>query len=112
MVDIATIGGGLIIGFLIGWAIRKTFSIILMLLGLYCASLLLLAQHGIIIVNWSGLESFIMNIIMAIRTGAVEYIIGAGVFGISLGVGALMGFAFSKSLRVKKKYRFIYRSSS
>ena len=49
------IGGGL--GFLVGYAVKKIFKIILVLAGLSIATLSYLQFQGIVAVNWDKLDS-------------------------------------------------------
>jgi uncharacterized membrane protein (Fun14 family) len=52
-----TIGSGAIIGFLVGYAIKKVIRIILVIAGLSIATLAYLEYQKVIIINWDNMDT-------------------------------------------------------
>src|SRR4029079_10083344 len=96
------IGGGL--GFLVGYAVKKIFKIILVLAGLSIATLSYLQFQGIVAVNWDKLDSAAMGTLTGSnatsRSAAAAAALGEQVrtamsnSGIPLPGGFAAGFAF------------------
>ena len=53
---LTTIGFGGLIGFLLGFMIKKLFKILAIMAGAFFAVLMYLEQQGIVNVNWSKLQ--------------------------------------------------------
>ena len=79
-------GGGLILGFATGFAVKKVMKILLIVLGLFTLGLLYLANQGIISVNYEALKDKI--------EGAAGHVAGAGV---SMKTYILMNVPFAAS---------------
>ena len=52
-----TIGGGLFVGVLIGYALKKVIKMVAVILGLFLAGLAYLQYHQIANVNWNKLQT-------------------------------------------------------
>ena len=98
------IGGGL--GFLVGYAVKKIFKIILVLAGLSIATLSYLQLQGIVAVNWDKLDSAARGTLTINATSqlpAVAPALGEQILtamsnsGIPLTGGLAAGFAFGFS---------------
>ena len=99
------IGGGL--GFLVGYAVKKIFKIILVLAGLSIATLSYLQLQGIVAVNWDKLDSAARGTLTgfnatsqfpAVAPALSEQILTAmSNSGIPLTGGLAAGFAFGFS---------------
>ena len=63
---LTTIGFGGIIGFLIGFVIKKLFKILAIITGVFFAALLYLEQQRIVNVNWVKLESISQGLLSTI----------------------------------------------
>ncbi len=50
-------GIGVVVGYILGYALKKAFKVFMVLLGLYIASLLYLAKKGFIEINYQKLTS-------------------------------------------------------
>ncbi|MCE4606530.1 MAG: hypothetical protein F7B59_04265 [Desulfurococcales archaeon] len=82
-------GGGVILGFATGFAVKKLLKLLLIVLGLFTLGLLYLANEGIISVNYDALKSKI--------EGAAGHIAGAGV---SMKTYIIMNVPFAASFLV------------
>jgi uncharacterized membrane protein (Fun14 family) len=99
------IGGGL--GFLVGYAVKKIFKIILVLAGLSIATLSYLQFQGIVAVNWDKLDSAARGTLTSFNATsqfpAVAPALGEQILtamsnsGIPLTGGLAAGFAFGFS---------------
>jgi uncharacterized membrane protein (Fun14 family) len=99
------IGGGL--GFLVGYAVKKIFKIILVLAGLSIATLSYLQLQGIVAVNWDKLDSAARGTLTGFNATsqlpAVAPALGEQILtamsnsGIPLTGGLAAGFAFGFS---------------
>ncbi|MCE4615078.1 MAG: hypothetical protein F7B60_06090 [Desulfurococcales archaeon] len=79
-------GGGFILGFATGFAVKKVMKLLLIILGLFTLGLLYLANQGIISVNYDALKDKI--------EGAAGHIAGAGV---SMKTYVIMNIPFAAS---------------
>jgi uncharacterized membrane protein (Fun14 family) len=57
---LTTVGFGGIVGFLIGFIIKKLFKILAIIAGVFFAALLYLEQQGIVNVNWDKLQGVLL----------------------------------------------------
>jgi uncharacterized membrane protein (Fun14 family) len=91
-----SIGSGGVIGFLIGFAIKKVMKILAVVVGVFFAALIYLQSQTIININWDKLQSVSQSTVTTIAdsltdTGQVSAI--AGNLGIPLTGGLAAGFA-------------------
>jgi uncharacterized membrane protein (Fun14 family) len=104
---------GILLGAVIGYAIRKASGVILTVIGLYATSLVALAYAGIIALNWEGLANIVSSIINWLgmqSSDVISFLSSAGVFGASLTAGLLFGgflnlFSVEEPKRKKKFVR-------
>ena len=59
----ATIGGGLFVGVLIGYALKKVIKLMAVIVGLFLAGLAYLQYHQIANINWNQLQQVSENAI-------------------------------------------------
>jgi uncharacterized membrane protein (Fun14 family) len=91
-----SIGSGGVIGFLIGFAIKRVMKILAIVVGVFFAALIYLQSQTIININWNKLQSVSQSTVTTIAntltdTGQVSAI--AGNLGIPLTGGLAAGFA-------------------
>jgi len=98
MVELSAIvlqaSAGLLLGAVIGYAIRKASGLILTIVGIWASSIVALAYVNIISVNWEGLANLISTILTWLGMQASDlasFLSSAGVFGASLTAGLLFG---------------------
>jgi uncharacterized membrane protein (Fun14 family) len=63
---LTTIGFGGLVGFLIGFVIKKLFKILAIIAGIFFAVLMYLGQQGIVNVNWDKLQSISQGVLSTI----------------------------------------------
>jgi uncharacterized membrane protein (Fun14 family) len=63
---LTTIGFGGIVGFLIGFVIKKLFKILAIIAGVFFAALIYLEQQGIVNVNWVKLQNISQGVLSTI----------------------------------------------
>jgi uncharacterized membrane protein (Fun14 family) len=91
-----SIGSGGVVGFLIGFAIKKVMKILVIIAGVFFAALIYLQLQGIININWDKLQSVSESALTTISasltdTGQISAITGN--LGIPLTGGLAAGFA-------------------
>jgi uncharacterized membrane protein (Fun14 family) len=91
-----SIGSGGVIGFIIGFAIKKVMKILAVIAGVFFAALIYLQSQSIININWDKLQSVSQSTLTTISnsltdTGQISTI--AGNLGIPLSGGLAAGFA-------------------
>jgi uncharacterized membrane protein (Fun14 family) len=91
-----SIGSGGVIGFLIGFAIKKVMKILAIIAGVFFAALMYLQSQGVININWDKLQSVSQSTLTTISnsltdTGQISTI--AGNLGIPLSGGLAAGLA-------------------
>lgn len=97
---LAYVATSLGVGFIIGMAIRKATSVLLTITGLYFLSLMVLANYGVLTINWSALAELVKKI-----TGsALSSITTSTVLTMPLLSGIILGVIFSKTTVKKRKY--------
>ena len=101
----ATLGGGLFVGILVGWAIKKVIKIAAVVVGLFLAGIAYLQYQQIVIINWDKVQAIskaaaktITNITMQLPGISNDYhnVVAAQVmtnFGIPLTGSMAAGFA-------------------
>jgi uncharacterized membrane protein (Fun14 family) len=63
---LTTVGFGGLVGFLVGFVIKKLFKILAMIAGAFFAALMYLEQQGIVNVNWDKLQSISQGVLFTI----------------------------------------------
>lgn len=109
-------GSGFVIGVLLGWSIRKLAKALLMVIGLYLASLVFVASLGWIVICWDKVASSI-GWIFALLTGrsetVIESLIATSPLGLALASGFIVGVTnFFKGLvepTTRRSFKFIRR---
>lgn len=91
-------GGGFILGFAVGYAVKKVLKILVIVLGLFTIGLLYLANQGIISVNYDALARKIegaANTTVSTGLGFKSYVLAnvpfAATFIVGFGVGFKIG---------------------
>lgn len=84
--------GGFTVGYLIGMALRVVSKIALYAVGLYLASLVVLASMGVIIINWSSMEALIYGLVdFLVNLTKSDVVTSTGAFGVTMVLGAIYG---------------------
>ena len=91
-----TIGSGGLIGFLAGFAIKRVFKILAVIVGIFFAALMYFQSQNLISVNWDKIQSMSQGMVSTLAhtltdTGQISTI--AGNLGIPLTGGLAAGFA-------------------
>jgi uncharacterized membrane protein (Fun14 family) len=92
-----SIGSGGLIGFLVGFAIKRIFKILAVLAGLFFGSLIYLQSQDIISINWDKLQSMSQTSVSTLAhslTDVGQISVISGNLGIPLTGGLAAGFAF------------------
>jgi uncharacterized membrane protein (Fun14 family) len=63
---LTTVGFGGLVGFLVGFVIKKLFKILAMIAGAFFAALMYLEQQGIVNVNWDKLQNISQGVLFTI----------------------------------------------
>ncbi len=91
-------GAGFILGFAVGYALKKLLKLVLLLLGLLTLALLALEYYGVISINYHRFVELINQAINATRTtvsGILPHAIAsfsfAGPFALGLAIGFKVG---------------------
>ena len=64
---LGTVGFGGIIGFLIGYALKKIAKILAVIVGVFFAAILYFESNGIININWDKLQSIAQSTVILIH---------------------------------------------
>ncbi|GBF09137.1 conserved hypothetical protein [Aeropyrum pernix] len=91
------LGGGGILGFAAGYALKKAIKILLLVVGVFTLGLMGLAYYGVISVNWDKLALLVERAISgggAAAASLKSYIIAATPFAASFLVGFSLGFKY------------------
>jgi uncharacterized membrane protein (Fun14 family) len=93
LLGVATLGvGGFALGAVVGLALRAMSKVFMYAVGLYLVSLVILSSLGLIIVNWSGIESALAKIVSWIMAlSQMDIFSSAGLLGVSSFIGILYG---------------------
>ena len=68
---LTTVGFGGLVGYLIGFFIKKLFKILALIAGVFFAALMYLEQQGIVNVNWDKLQGVLSTIVNSTASGGV-----------------------------------------
>jgi len=90
---VVTLGvGGFALGTVVGLALRALSKVFMYAVGLYLVSLAILSGFGIIIVNWSGIESALTKVLSwIVSLTQTDVFSSAGLLGVSSFIGILYG---------------------
>ncbi len=89
------IGFGGLIGFVVGFAIKKLIKLLLVAAGLFFLGLQLLAYEGYITINWQKFEFSLSNLAHKLPDFAVGNPISSFlIFGMPFGASFALGFFF------------------
>ena len=91
-----TIGSGGLIGFLAGFAIKRVFKILAVIVGIFFAALMYFQSQNLISVNWDKIQSMTQGMLSTLGhsltdTGQISTITGN--LGIPMTGGLAAGFA-------------------
>ncbi|RLE50062.1 MAG: hypothetical protein DRJ31_02715 [Candidatus Methanomethylicota archaeon] len=91
---IAQLGFGGLVGFVVGYAVKKILKLMLILLGLYAASLAYLAHRGFITINYDKFTEAFQSLTSMIQGGfnLPDFLTTNIPFAGSLIVGFWLGF--------------------
>lgn len=84
------LGFGGVLGFLVGFTLKRIFKLIAFILGIYVLSLLWLAENGIIVVRWQEIGSFAHSLFSSFDSFA-KGIVRTLSFGGSFALGFALG---------------------
>ena len=68
----ATMGGGLFVGILIGYALKKVIKLLAVIVGLFLAGLAYLQYHQIANINWSKLQTASEDAITTLSNSIIQ----------------------------------------
>jgi uncharacterized membrane protein (Fun14 family) len=68
----ATVGGGFFTGVLVGWALKKVFKILAILVGLFLTGLAFLQYQQIASINWNKIEGAITTLASATISSVIN----------------------------------------
>jgi len=113
---LAGIGTGAIIGFIVGYALRKVLGLILIMVGLFIVGLAVLVYNNIASVNFLAIERLLSELFLyGMKTGneVIDKVFSGTPFTVGLISGLGLGFFKSGGLKIiqlgedKKKRRVI-----
>jgi uncharacterized membrane protein (Fun14 family) len=87
---ITQLGVGGIIGFCMGYAIKKVAKIVAAIIGLFALGLIYLQSQGLIAVDWLGVEAWANTALSSLSQ--FEGALGAIISNLPFAGGALVGF--------------------
>src|SRR6266496_5913793 len=90
---VSTIGFGGIIGFLLGFALKRIMKILAVIAGVFFAALLYLESQHIVNVNWDKLQTISNSVLSTITTTAATNTTSTG----GGGMGAIQAFLGNNS---------------
>jgi len=71
---VLTASGGFIVGFLIGYGLKKFLKIVAAILGLFLLGLLALNYTGIITINYATLEELVIKAVSLVKKEAGKFV--------------------------------------
>jgi len=92
-----SIGPGGLIGFLVGFAIKRIFKILAVIVGLFLGALIYLQSQSLISINWDKLQAMTQSTASMLAhtlTDTSQISVISGNLGIPLTGGLAAGFAF------------------
>jgi uncharacterized membrane protein (Fun14 family) len=88
---LTTFGFGGLVGFLIGFVIKKIFKILAVVAGIFLAALMYLEQQGIVNINWDKLNVAYHGVLSTVTVLPVTTNLGIPLTG-SMATGFAIGF--------------------
>ncbi len=85
------VGFGGVMGFIVGYTLKRVLKFFMLIIGLYILSLIWLADIGVISVEWAKLEEFLRNFMSQGET-LVKNLVRTVSFGGSFAVGFAIGW--------------------
>jgi len=68
----ATLGSGIFVGVIIGYALKKVIKLLAVIVGLFLAGLVYLQYHQIAIVNWNKLQTLSESAIITLSNAITQ----------------------------------------
>ncbi|MCX8195891.1 MAG: hypothetical protein N3F67_02275 [Acidilobaceae archaeon] len=90
-------GGGLVLGFVVGYFLKKALKLLALVMGVLTAALLLLAYVGIITVNWDKLALLVERALFDAQAATASFqawIVASMPFAGAFIAGAAIGFKY------------------
>ena len=87
----STIGFGGIVGFLIGFTIKRIMKILAVIAGVFFAALLYLESQHIVNVNWDKLQIISNNVLSTITTTAATNATSTSAGGAGVSIPSILG---------------------
>lgn len=87
-------------GYVMGIALRKAASFVLTVTGLYMLSLMVLANFGVVSVNWAAL----LDLARRVTGMALDPLLGAGVLTLPVMAGLVTGLVFSRCAHIRRDH--------
>jgi uncharacterized membrane protein (Fun14 family) len=76
---LTTVGFGGLVGFLIGFVIKKLFKILAIIAGVFFAVLIYLGEQGIVNVNWDKLQGISQGVLSTVTNTITNSTVSRGV---------------------------------
>ncbi|RLE66366.1 MAG: hypothetical protein DRJ38_01925 [Thermoprotei archaeon] len=106
MVDLASIlmgvGAGALLGFVVGFALRKILGIIMFAIGVFVMGLIILVHNGVATVNFDALQRLLADLFLwGLKTGnqAIDNVFSGTPFTMGLLAGLGLGLFRSGGLK-------------
>lgn len=65
--DLVGLAGAGVVGFLVGYAVKKTLKVVAVVVGLFLLSLVILQYYNVIQVNWAAVEQLLTTIVSKLQ---------------------------------------------
>jgi uncharacterized membrane protein (Fun14 family) len=88
---VSTVGFGGIVGFLIGFTIKRIMKILAVIAGVFFAALLYLESQHIVNVNWDKLQTISDSVLSTITTTATTNATSTSAGGVGLSIPSILG---------------------
>ena len=88
---VSTIGFGGIVGFLIGFMLKRIMKILAVIAGVFFAALLYLESQHIVNVNWDKLQTISNGVLSTIATTATTNATSTSAGGVGLSIPSILG---------------------
>jgi len=94
---VSTIGFGGIVGFLIGFMLKRIMKILAVIAGVFFAALLYLESQHIVNVNWDKLQTISNSVLSTITTATTTTTNATSTIGGGVGVGSIQSILGNNS---------------
>jgi uncharacterized membrane protein (Fun14 family) len=88
---VSTVGFGGIVGFLIGFTIKRIMKILAVIAGVFFAALLYLQSQHVVNVNWDKLQTISNGVLSTIATTATTNATSTSAGGAGLSIQSILG---------------------